>query len=123
MIPEVCQAFCLNDLDGFSVEQLTGVALRRIMPSGDDQMSDATTPPLGQVFKSMRLRLRLSLRAAEKELKKDGMHRISDTYLYQIEEGKVPPPPDFWAQYMRTLVRVHMEDRVALGLQERPKDK
>lgn len=86
-------------------------------------MSDATTPPLGQVFKSMRLRLRLSLRAAEKELKKDSMHRISDTYLYQIEEGKVPPPPDFWAQYMRTLVRVHMEDRVALGLQERPKDK
>jgi len=122
MATDVCQAFRLSDLDGLSLDQLTAAALNRIMPSGDDdQVSDAATPPLGQVFKSMRLRLRLSLRVAADELKKDGVARISDTYLYQIEEGKVPPPHDFWAQYMHTLTRIHIEDRIALGLQERPK--
>jgi len=55
------------------------------------------------------------------ELKKDGVARMSDTYLFQIEEGKVPVPDNFWAQYMHTLTRIHIEDRLALGLGERPK--
>ncbi len=94
------------------------------MAQGDvDAMpQQAELPLLGDALKAIRMRLRLSLRAMARELTADGC-KMSSTYLYQIEEGLVPPPEGFFLQYLATLSRIHNEDRAAFGFLQRPASK